>query len=217
MAFRMSDFGIPNYDTNVNVLYQNAVAHGESILCGEEEYLHYRLGKTPLVAVLRFIFEADGETPKHVTAHTFLENDVRWCTGVTPDTTDSARVTRGDHVLNAELINPTATGDAYTPMLFADSVRFGADRAAVEASIFLQEGVLTPNPEGGVALMARVQRITPVAMSGLWLFSVVELALTDGSIALPVCRDIMEKQLASANIGALCAVRGSLSLLRDWQ
>ena len=24
MAFRMSDFGIPNYDTNVNVLYKNA-------------------------------------------------------------------------------------------------------------------------------------------------------------------------------------------------
>ena len=31
MAFRMSDFGIPNYDTNVNVLYKNAVEHGESI------------------------------------------------------------------------------------------------------------------------------------------------------------------------------------------
>ena len=82
MAFRMSDFGIPNYDTNVNVLYKNAVEHGESIPCGDEEYIRYRMSGTPLVVVLRFAFEKDGETPKNVIAHTFLENDVRWQSGV---------------------------------------------------------------------------------------------------------------------------------------
>ena len=110
MAFRMSDFGIPNYDTNVNVLYKNAVEHGESIPCGDEEYIRYRMSGTPLVVVLRFAFEKDGETPKNVIAHTFLENDVRWQSGVAEISGSQARVDRAENTLTAELVNPGAAG-----------------------------------------------------------------------------------------------------------
>lgn len=217
MAFRMSDFGIPNYDTNVNVLYKNAVEHGESIPCGDEEYIRYRMSGTPLVVVLRFAFEKDGETPKNVIAHTFLENDVRWQSGVAESSGSQARVERAGNTLTAELVNPGAAGQGYSPMLYADSVRFGKTREDLQASIFLQEGILIPDPQGGVQLLARVKKITPVMKSQLWLFSAVELALDAGSIFVPVSRDIMEKQLAAASIGDLCALAGQLSLLKDWQ
>lgn len=217
MAFRMSDFGIPNYDTNVNVLYKNAVEHGESIPCGDEEYIRYRMSGTPLVVVLRFAFEKDGETPKNVIAHTFLENDVRWQSGVAEISGSQARVDRAGNTLTAELVNPGAAGQGYSPMLYADSVRFGKTREDLQASIFLQEGILTPDPKGGVQLLARVKKITPVMKSQLWLFSAVELALDAGSIFVPVSRDIMEKQLATASVGDLCVLTGQLSLLKDWQ
>lgn len=217
MAFRMSDFGIPNYDTNVNVLYKNAVEHGESIPCGDEEYIRYRMSGTPLVVVLRFAFEKDGETPKNVIAHTFLENDVRWQSGVAEISDSQARVDRAGNTLIAELVNPGAAGQGYSPMLYADSVRFGKTREDLQASIFLQEGILTPDPKGGVQLLARVKKITPVMKSQLWLFSAVELALDAGSIFVPVSRDIMEKQLAAARVGDLCVLTGQLSLLKDWQ
>lgn len=217
MAFRMSDFGIPNYDTNVNVLYKNAVEHGESIPCGDEEYIRYRMSGTPLVVVLRFAFEKDGETPKNVIAHTFLENDVRWQSGVAEISGSQARVDRAGNTLTAELVNPGAAGQGYSPMLYADSVRFGKTREDLQASIFLQEGILTPDPKGGVQLLARVKKITPVMKSQLWLFSAVELALDAGSIFVPVSRDIMEKQLAAARVGDLCVLTGQLSLLKDWQ
>ena len=217
MAFRMSDFGIPNYDTNVNVLYKNAVEHGESIPCGDEEYIRYRMSGTPLVVVLRFAFEKDGETPKNVIAHTFLENDVRWQSGVAEISGSQARVDRAGNTLTAELVNPGAAGQGYSPMLYADSVRFGKTREDLQASIFLQEGILTPDPKGGVQLLARVKKITPVMKSQLWLFSAVELALDAGSVFVPVSRDIMEKQLASASVGDLCVLTGQLSLLKDWQ
>lgn len=217
MAFRMSDFGIPNYDTNVNVLYKNAVEHGESIPCGDEEYIRYRMSGTPLVVVLRFAFEKDGETPKNVIAHTFLENDVRWQSGVAEISDSQARVDRAGNTLTAELVNPGAAGQGYSPMLYADSVRFGKTREDLQASIFLQEGILTPDPKGGVQLLARVKKITPVMKSQLWLFSAVELALDAGSIFVPVSRDIMEKQLAAASVGDLCVFTGQLSLLKDWQ
>ena len=217
MAFRMSDFGIPNYDTNVNVLYKNAVEHGESIPCGDEEYIRYRMSGTPLVVVLRFAFEKDGETPKNVIAHTFLENDVRWQSGVAEISGSQARVDRAGNALTAELVNPGAAGQGYSPMLYADSVRFGKTREDLQASIFLQEGILTPDPKGGVQLLARVKKITPVMKSQLWLFSAVELALDAGSIFVPVSRDIMEEQLAAASVGDLCVLTGQLSLLKDWQ
>ena len=217
MAFRMSDFGIPNYDTNVNVLYKNAVEHGESIPCGDEEYIRYRMSGTPLVVVLRFAFEKDGETPKNVIAHTFLENDVRWQSGVAEISGSQARVDRAGNALTAELVNPGAAGQGYSPMLYADSVRFGKTREDLQASIFLQEGILTPDPKGGVLLLARVNKITPVMKSQLWLFSAVELALDAGSIFVPVSRDIMEEQLAAASVGDLCVLTGQLSLLKDWQ
>ncbi len=217
MAFRMSDFGIPNYDTNVNVLYKNAVEHGESIPCGDEEYIRYRMSGTPLVVVLRFAFEKDGETPKNVIAHTFLENDVRWQSDVAEIADSQARVERAGNVLTAELVNPGAAGHGYSPMLYADSVRFGKTREDLQASIFLQEGILTPDPKGGVQLLARVKKITPVMKSQLWLFSAVELALDAGSIFAPVSRDIMEKQLSAASVGDLCVLTGQLSLLKDWQ
>lgn len=217
MAFRMSDFGIPNYDTNVNVLYKNAVEHGESIPCGDEEYIRYRMSGTPLVVVLRFAFEKDGETPKNVIAHTFLENDVRWQSGVAEISGSQARVDRAGNTLTAELVNPGAAGQGYSPMLYADSVRFGKTREDLQASIFLQEGILTPDPKGGVQLLARVKKITPVMKSQLWLFSAVELALDAGSIFVPVSRDIMEKQLVAASVGDLCVLTGQLSLLKDWQ
>lgn len=217
MAFRMSDFGIPNYDTNVNVLYKNAVEHGESIPCGDEEYIRYRMSGTPLVVVLRFAFEKDGETPKNVIAHTFLENDVRWQSGVAEISGSQARVDRAGNTLTAELVNPGAAGQGYSPMLYADSVRFGKTREDLQASIFLQEGILTPDPKGGVQLLARVKKITPVMKSQLWLFSAVELALDAGSIFVPVSRDIMGKQLAAASVGDLCVLTGQLSLLKDWQ
>lgn len=217
MAFRMSDFGIPNYDTNVNVLYKNAVEHGESIPCGDEEYIRYRMSGTPLVVVLRFAFEKDGETPKNVIAHTFLENDVRWQSGVAEISDSQARVDRAGNALTAELVNPGAAGQGYSPMLYADSVRFGKTREDLQASIFLQGGILTPDPKGGVQLLARVKKITPVMKSQLWLFSAVELALDAGSIFVPVSRDIMEKQLAAARVGDLCVLTGQLSLLKDWQ
>ena len=161
MAFRMSDFGIPNYDTNVNVLYKNAVEHGESIPCGDEEYIRYRMSGTPLVVVLRFAFEKDGETPKNVIAHTFLENDVRWQSGVAEISGSQARVDRAGNTLTAELVNPGAAGQGYSPMLYADSVRFGKTREDLQASIFLQEGILTPDPKGGVQLLARVKNDHP--------------------------------------------------------
>ena len=217
MAFRMSDFGIPNYDTNVNVKYKNAVEHGESIPCGDEEYIRYRMSGTPLVVVLRFAFEKDGETPKNVIAHTFLENDVRWQSGVAESSGSQARVDRAGNTLTAELVNPGAAGQGYSPMLYVDSVRFGKTREDLQASIFLQEGILTPDPKGGVQLLARVKKITPVMKSQLWLFSAVELALDAGSIFVPVSRDIMEKQLAAASVADLCVLTGQLSLLKDWQ
>ena len=217
MAFRMSDFGIPNYDTNVNVLYKNAVEHGESIPCGDEEYIRYRMSGTPLVVVLRFAFEKDGETPKNVIAHTFLENDVRWQSGVAEISDSQARVDRAGNALTAELVNPGAAGQGYSPMLYADSVRFGKTREDLQASIFLQEGILTPDPKGGVQLLARVKKITPVMKSQLWLFSAVELALDAGSIFVPASRAIMENQLAAAGVGDLCVLTGQLSLLKDWQ
>lgn len=217
MAFRLSDFGIPNYDTNVNVLYKNAVEHGRSVLCGAEEYVIYRLGDTPMETVLRFDFENDGETPRNVTAHTFLDSAVRWQDGVQENADGQALVMRGGVWLHAEVINPGAPGGAYAPMLFADVARFGPTRLTVGADMIVQEGALVPNSAGGVSLLARVRAIKPVVQSQLWLFSVVTLALDDGStIVVPVSRDILEKQLADANVDALCRVEGSLSLRKDW-
>ena len=60
MAFRLMDFGIPNFDTNVDYLYKTAVEHGESHVCDKEEYLVYRMADTPMLVVLRFQFEVDG-------------------------------------------------------------------------------------------------------------------------------------------------------------
>lgn len=217
MAFRLSDFGIPNYDTNVNVLYKNAVEHGQSIVCGEEEYVVYRIGKTPVVVVLRFVFGDDGETPEHVTAHTFMENAVRWHDGIQCDEQGQALVMSEGAWLKAEVINPNAAGKEYIPMLFADVARFGPTRLTAGADMLVPEGKLTPSAEGGVELLARVKSIKPIVMSKLWLFSVIELQLGDGEIFVPVSRDILEKQISVCNEGALCYATGSLSLMKTWE
>lgn len=216
MAFRLSDFGIPNYDTNVNVLYKNAVEHGESVRCGAEEYVLYHMKETPLMVVLRFIFKEDGETPEHVVAHTFLDNAVRWQEGVQTGTEGRALVLRGSGWLKAEVVNPSAAGSDYTPMLFADSVRFGPTRLTVGADMVQPEGVLVPAGGEDVQLLARVVSVKPVVMSKLWLFSVVELALDQGHLCVPVSRDVLEKQLSVCNEGDLCFLSGKLSLLRAW-
>lgn len=216
MAFRMSDFGIPNYDTNVNVLYKNAVAHGESVVCGKEEYLFYHMAGTPLVVVLRFQFREDGETPAQVIAHTFLENDIHWAQDSIREAGDGQAVVLHDgNQLEAEVVNPTAAGAGYTPMLFAESLAFGAD-AIAEASDAERTAGVMEELNKGVALLAKVTQVQPVVKSGLWLFSVVTLALNEGSIAMPVSRDIMEAQLKDCKKGDYCYVKGMLSLLKDW-
>lgn len=217
MAFRLSDFGIPNYDTNVNVLYKNAVEHGQSIACGDEEYVVYRIGHTPVVVVLRFVYENDGETPEQVTAHTFMENTVRWQDGIQCDEKGQALVMSEGAWLKAEVINPNAAGQEYIPMLFADVARFGPTRLTAGADMLMPEGQLTPSAEGGVELLARVKSIKPIVMSKLWLFSVIELQLGDQEIFVPVSRDILEKQMSACNEGALCYVTGSLSLMKTWE
>lgn len=217
MAFRLSDFGIPNYDSNVNVLYKNAVEHGDSVLCGNEEYVIYRMGNTPIETVLRFTYKEDGETPENVVAHTFLDNAVRWREGVQENSGEQALVMRDGGWLKAEVINPSASGSGYTPMLFADAVRFGPTHLTVGAETLMQEGALVPDPRGGVELLARVVSVKPVVMSRLWLFSMVELALDkEGRIFVPVSRDIMEKQLSTCKEGALCYLNGILSLRKEW-
>lgn len=216
MAFRMSDFGIPNYDTNVNVLYQNAVEHGESVVCGEEEYLVYQMPGTPLLVVLRFSYGEDGETPEKVVAHTFLDNDAHWQEGVQEGAAGQAILPTNAGWLKAEVINPTASGHGYTPMLFAESVRFGENALLSARLAGLEEGVLTPNQEG-VALLAKILRVQPVVKSGLWLFSAVTLQLAEGTLSVPVSRDIMEPLLKTCSEGGLCHVTGGLSLLKDWQ
>lgn len=216
MAFRLSDFGIPNYDTNVNVLYKNAVAYGESVRCGAEEYVLYHMKDTPLMVVLRFLFKEDGETPERVIAHTFLDNAVHWQDGVQEGNDARALILRGGAWLKAEIINPSAAGSSYTPMLFADSVRFGPTRLTVGADMVQPEGVLVPAGGDNMQLLARVVRVQPVVMSKLWLFSVVELALDEGTLCVPVSRDVLEKQLSVCNEGDLCFVSGQLSLLKAW-
>lgn len=217
MAFRLSDFGIPNYDTNVNVLYKNAVEHGKSIICGEEEYVVYRMGNTPVIVVLRFSFKDDGETPENVVAHTFLDNPVRWQNGIQCDDAGQALVMRDGAWLKAEVINPSAAGTSYVPMLFADVARFGPTRLTVGADMIMPEGQLMPSAEGGVELLGRIKSIKPVIMSKLWLFSVIELQLGDAEIFAPVSRDILEKQMSVCNEGDLCHITGSLSLLKSWE
>ena len=114
MAFRMSDFGIPNYDTNVNVLYKNAVEHGESIPCGDEEYIRYRMSGTPSSSCCALPSKKTAK-PENVIAHTFLENDVRWQSGVAEISGSQARVDRAGNTLTAELVNPGAAGQATAP------------------------------------------------------------------------------------------------------
>lgn len=217
MAFRLSDFGIPSFDTNVDFLYKRAVAQGESVLCGDEEFVVYHMPETPFMVVLRFEFESDGETPQHVTAHTFLDNPVRWQEGVKAAGDGRALVMRGGAWLQAELINGEAEGPAFMPMLYADAIRFGASRLAVGADMLMQEGVLAPDLGGGVQLLARVAHVQPVVVGKLWLFSVVTLTLSDGTaLCVPVSRDVMEPRIHDCSEGALCYVNGSLALMRDW-
>ena len=216
MAFRLSDFGIPSFDTNVDYLYKHAVEHGESIPCGEEEFVVYRMQDTPFMVVLRFAFEADGETPRAVTAHTFLDNPVRWQEGVKASGGGRALVMLGGAWIAAELINEGAGGAAFMPMLYADAIRFGQTRLAVGADMLMPEGELAPDLGGGVQALARVRSVKPVVVGKLWLFSVVELALGEGSLFVPVSRDVMEPRIHDCSEGALCYINGSLSLMADW-
>ena len=217
MAFRLMDFGIPNFDTNVNYLYKTTVEHGESHVCGDEEYLVYRMSDTPMIVVLRFQFEEDGDTPKSVVAHTFMDNDIRWKEGVQLSEGGNAVIMNDGMWLKAEVVNPSASGDTFIPMLFADSVKFGRTPISCDADYTYTEGKLVPGADGGVQLLARVERVTPMIVSKLWLFSVVRLQVGDGFIEVPVGRDDMEKQLDFCNVGDLCFVQGPLALMKTWE
>ena len=221
MAFRLMDFGIPNFDSNVDFLYKKAVEHGTSYICGDEEYLVYRLNDTPALIVLHFIFEADGETPKKCIAHTFLENTIHWEDPVVIGENGEATITHADWTVPAEVINANAEGHAYSPMLYADEVRFGQNRLEVRANLSVKEGALMPLEDGTVQLLARIEEVTPVIMSKLWMFSVIRLKLEDGQkdscIELIVGRDEMENKIQYCDRGSYCYLKGPLVLLKDWK
>ena len=218
MAFRLMDFGIPNFDTNVDYLYKTAVEHGESHVCGNEEYLVYRMNHTPMLVVLRFQFEEDGETPANVIAHTVLDSALRW-------PREMVQSVEGDHVVimdggmwfNAELINPSAEGDEYIPTIYPDQVKFGRTPISCDADYTYTEGKFVPGTDGNVQLLARVEAVTPMIVSKLWLFSVVRLKTEKGLIDVTVGRDAMEKQLDFCNVGDLCFIQGPLSLMKTWE
>ncbi|MDO4280544.1 MAG: hypothetical protein Q4C56_02835 [Peptococcaceae bacterium] len=212
MAFNLSAFGIPNYDTNVNVLYQHAVEHGESTVYEGGEYVMSPIAKTPVRLLLDFVYERDGETPKSVIAHTFLENAVRWPLARLQGAGDARTVQCGRARVHAELVNPQAAGEALMPMLYADRVEFSASKPIHAELALLAEQLVAK--EEGVVLLSEVRSVQPVILSKLWIFSVVELALQEGSIFLPVARDTMERQLAECQVGSTCYVQGQLSLMK---
>ena len=216
MAFRLEDFGIPAYDTNVNFLYKHAVETGESISVGDEEYVVAKVGDTPVQLVLRFGFENDGETPKEVVAHTFLKNPVRWEEGIKEEGEGRALVQKGAAWLRAEVINDSAQGKGYTPMIYPEKIGFGKTPLAAGCEGLMQEGVLAPGIDGAVSLLARVVHVQPIIMSKLWVFSVVELALDEGSLFVPVARDVMEGMLKECTEGDLCYLSGPLTLKKTW-
>ena len=218
MAFRLMDFGIPNFDTNVDYLYKTAVEHGESHVCDKEEYLVYRMADTPMLVVLRFQFEADGETPANVIAHTFLDSNLRWSKDMVQLTDgDRATVMLGGMWFNAEVINPSAQGNAFMPTIFPEQVKFGRTPISCDADYTYTEGKVVPGSESNVQLLARVESITPQIVSKLWLFSVVRLKTENGSIDITVSRDALEKHLDFCNVGDLCFVQGPLSLMETWE
>lgn len=214
MAFRLIDFGIPGYDTNVNVLYKHTVETGESHICGDEEYMVAHIADTPVELVLRFSFEEDGQTPKEVIAHTFLDNPTRWQEGIKEEG-EQAKITRGAVTLTAEIINPTALGTAYKPMLYPKKVGFGTNAFEAGCEKLMLEGVMVPKGDE-VELLARVKHVQPIVLSTLWVFSVVELETAEGNSFVPVSRDVLEKMLDACNVGDLCYVCGPLSLEKTW-
>lgn len=218
MAFRLMDFGIPNFDTNVDYLYKTAVEHGESHVCDNEEYLVYRMSDTPMLVVLRFQFEEDGETPANVVAHTFLDSDVRWFeNGVLSEDSQGASVLDVDLWKKAEIINPTAQGNCYIPMMFPDQVKFGRTPISCDADYTYTEGQFVVGDGEILKLLARVESVTPMIVSKLWLFSVVRLKTEYGVLDVTVGRDTMEKQLDFCNVGDLCFIQGPLSLMKTWE
>lgn len=221
MAFRLMDFGIPNFDTNVDFLYKTAIEHGTSYLYDQEEYVVYRLNDTPALVVLHFTFEADGETPKECVAHTFLDNDICWQDSVETTADGKNILTHAGWQVPVEIINESIPGATYIPMLFADDVCFGGNRFEVRAKLSVQEGVLMPMDDGRVQLMARIESVKPIIMSKLWMFSVLRLKLEDGTdhgvVEVVIGRDMMEKEIQACEVGGYCFLHGPMALMKAWE
>lgn len=215
MAFRLLDLGIPEYDTNVKALYTHAVTHGRSHLAADQEYVEDAVGKTDARVILHYYYEDDGETPREVEAHTFLNSASRW--------PSSALAAEGHEImldgacLPAEVINATLPTAWLMPMLWADQVTF-----AMEAAAFGLDGTQAKLGRAflgdeGIRITARVADIRPQVTSGLWLFSAVEMELAGGGrLVMPVSRDEMEDQLAASDIGGFVQAQGKLSVRYLW-
>lgn len=221
MAFRLMDFGIPNFDTNVDFLYKTAIEHGTSYIYDQEEYVVYRLNDTPALVVLHFTFEADGETPKECVAHTFLDNEVRWQDALSVAADGTTMLTHAGWTVPVEVINASVEGNTYVPMLFADDVCFGGNRFEVRANLSVQEGALMPMEDGRVQLFARIEGVTPIIMSKLWMFSVLRLKLEDGTdhgtVEVVVGRDMLEKHIQDCEVGGYCFLHGPMALMKLWK
>lgn len=218
MAFRLLDLGIPNFDTNVNVLYRHAVEHGKSHLLPGEEYVVDRIGKSDAVVILHYLYEDDGETPRAVEAHTFIESDCRWQDASVRAEGRACSLEPGSELLPVELINGGAAGSGVLiPILYADEVTFALH--AADLGISEQDAACGRLLAAGedVCLTAQVADIRPQIVSGIWLYSTVRLCLAEGrGIVMPVCRDTMDDQLAQSEAGGWVRVRGKLSARYLW-
>lgn len=210
MAFRLLDFGIPDFDTNVNVLYKQAIEKGTSYFIGEKEYVVYDAG-AKLVLVFCFEFAEDGETPVNVTAHTFLNNEVRW-QGKVQATAEGAFFSDDTKKLPVEVIH-ALEDDIITwiPMLYVDAMDFSKNE-----SVFAQVESDIVALGDGVRLVARIGKITPIIISQLWVYSIVEVIVGRQRLYCPVPREKLEEQLSACSEGVWCEIHGHLSLMKDW-
>lgn len=211
MAFKLLDFGIPNYESNVKVLYQQAIENGKSYFIDDKEFVVYQAGHTKLLLVLCFDFAEDGETPINVVAHTFLDNEVRWH-GTLQVTENGVFFDDGKQLLPVEVVHtPKDTIHTWLPMLYVDAIDFKKNE-----SVFIPFESAFVVEDKAVQVVARLGKITPVVLSQLWVYSIVELFVGDRQLYCPVPRELIEEQMASFQEGTWCRIKGQLSLMKDW-
>lgn len=211
MAFRLLDFGIPDYDSNVEVLYQRAVEKGESHFIGDKEFIVYEAGTTNMLLILCFEFDVDGETPKNVIAHTFLKNEVRW-QGTIETTNTQSFFYDGQNKWPVEVIHPIeAQQKIWTPMLYIDKMDFSKNES-VFASV--ESGIRAIDND--VKVIAKIGKITPIALSQLWIYSLVELWIGEKRLYAPVPREHIEDHIMDWQEGVWCEISGKLSLMKVW-